>query len=124
LSYFLKSISDVKFYPLEKDESHVENKFYTGTKKSVRVSKKEFDEFCKNYPRKLSVDVCAISDPPSISFNDFELANRWPYSVVANTWAYDEIPGEYFYEPEEERSYFITINYEELYNNKTGYFEE
>ncbi|HHX31083.1 MAG TPA: hypothetical protein GX712_00640 [Bacteroidales bacterium] len=24
--------------------------------------------------------------------NDFELANRWPYSVVAHTWAYSDDP--------------------------------
>ena len=58
--------------------------------------------------------------PPSVSYNDFELANRWPYSVVASTFLYDDNPGDYLYEPEEERVYMIVENYEELFNSKTG----
>ena len=100
----------------------MENKFYTIEPKEKRVSKSEFIEFLKKYPRKLG-DVCGICDPPSITYNDFELANRWPYSVVASTFAYDDNPDGYFYEPEESRIYKIVENHEELFKSKTGYEE-
>jgi hypothetical protein len=70
------------------------------------VSKEDFDVFIKNYPRQLDCDVCAIAEPPLITYNDFSLGN-WPESIVAKTWKYDDKPGERYYEPEEARSYFI-----------------
>lgn len=94
--------------------------FYTAKPIKKKVSKQEFLNFIKNYPRKLEVDCCGISDPPNITYNDFELANRWPYSIVASTFAYDDNPDNYFYEPEDKRDYFIIINYEELFKSKTG----
>lgn len=69
------------------------------------VTREEFNEFLKNYPRSLEVDVCGIYEPPCISYNDFELADRWPYSVVAKTWAY---------------SYIIMVNYKEVFDSRTG----
>lgn len=102
----------------------MENKFYTAEPKEKRVSKSEFVEFLKNYPRKLDCDVCGICDPPSITYNDFVLANRWPYSVVASTFAYDDNPDGYYYEPDEERIYRVVENFEELFESKTGYVEE
>ena len=94
--------------------------FYTAKPIKKKVSKQEFLNFIKNYPRKLQVDCYRVSDPPSITYNDFELANRWPYSIVASTFAYDDNPDDYFYEPEDKRDYFIIINYEELFKSKTG----
>ena len=102
----------------------MENKFYTAEPKEKRVSKSEFVEFLKNYPRKLDRDVFGICDPPSITYNDFVLANRWPYSVVASTFAYDDNPDGYYYEPDEERIYRVVENFEELFESKTGYVEE
>lgn len=102
----------------------IENKFYTAEPKSKYVSKAEFVEFIKNYPRKLEKNVCGIYDPPSVTYNDFELANRWPYSVVASTFAYDDDPNGYYYEDENKRVYRIVENYEELFSSKTGYMEE
>lgn len=102
----------------------MENKFYTAEPKEKRVSKSEFVEFLKNYPRKLDRDVYGICDPPSITYNDFVLANRWPYSVVASTFAYDDNPDGYYYEPDEERIYRVVENFEELFESKTGYVEE
>lgn len=94
--------------------------FYTATPVIKRVSHDEFVEFVKHYPRKLYVDVCGISDPPTISYNDFELANRWPYSIVAHTYAYDDNPNGYFYMAEKDREYKIVENYDVLYTSKTG----
>ena len=101
----------------------MENKFYTIDKITKKVSKEEFYNFIKNYPRKLEKDVWGISEPPSISYNDFQLANRWSYSVIAYTWAYDDDPKGFWYIPEDERSYVITTNYEDLFNSKTEHEE-
>lgn len=99
----------------------MEYNFYTAEKIEKQVSKEEFEEFLKNYPRPLDCDVFGACDPPAVSYNDFELANRWPYSIVASTFAYSDKPGDYYYVPEERRKYFIVTNYEELFNSKTGY---
>ena len=94
--------------------------FYTANPIIKRVTKEEFNEFIKNYPRKLERDVCGISGPPAVSYNDFELANRWPYSIVASTFLYDDDPNGWFYEPEDKRAYRIVVNYRELFDSKTG----
>lgn len=97
------------------------NPFYTAEPVSKQVSKQEFIEFINHYPRRLDVDCWGACEPPFLSYNDFALANRFPYSIVASTFAYDNDPSGYYYEPEEERTYTIIINYAELYDSKTGY---
>lgn len=82
--------------------------------RTKEVTKQEFIDFCNSYPRSLARDVCGISDPPAVSYNDFEIG-WWPLSVVANTHLYTDNPEDYFYTPEEERFYSIVINYKELY---------
>lgn len=99
------------------------NKFYMVEPIRENVTKKEFDDFIKKYPRKLNYNCCDISIPPSISYNDFELANRWPYSVIANTFAYSDDMEDYYYTPEEKRIYSIMKNYEQVFKSKTGYKE-
>ncbi len=100
-----------------------ENKFYTADRILKNVSKEEFLEFLKAYPRPLTVDVYAVCEPPLVTYNDFELANRWPYSVVASTDKYSDDPNDYYYVPEEEREYTIVENFEDLFQSKTGYAE-
>lgn len=78
------------------------------------VTKQEFIDFCNSYPRSLARDVCGISEPPAVSYNDFEIG-WWPLSVVASTHLYTDNPEDYFYTPEEKRFYSIVINYKELY---------
>lgn len=78
------------------------------------VTKQEFIDFCNSYPRPLARDVCGISEPPAVSYNDFEIG-WWPLSVVASTHLYTDNPEDYFYVPEEERFYSIVTNYKELY---------
>lgn len=101
----------------------MKNKFYTVEPNNIQVTKEEFYEFIQNYPRKLVRDVTGICDPPYVSYNDFELANRWPCSVVAATYLYDNEPDGYYYEPEEQRIYRIMKNYQEVFESKTGYKE-
>nr|DAK83881.1 MAG TPA: hypothetical protein [Caudoviricetes sp.] len=85
----------------------------TVTDNTKDVTEEEFRSFIDAYPRKLVRDVCGISDPPAVSYNDFELG-VWPFSIVASTFLYDKNPGEYFYEPPEKRQYSIVTNHEEL----------
>ena len=99
---------------------HPQEFFYTAQPVKKNVTKEEFLRFLDSYPRDLVYDVFGACDPPAVSYNDFELANRWPYSVVASTFCYDDDPDGYYYEPEEDRQYTITVNYEELFASKTG----
>lgn len=91
--------------------------FYTAEPIYKSVSEDEFKKFIKEYPRKLNSDCCGISDPPLVTYSDFELANRWPYSVVAKYHAGE--PCEY-YDWDFKPDYKIAVNHEELFNSKTG----
>lgn len=88
-----------------------------------RVSKSKFEEFLSAYPRPLVRDVFGACDPPAVSYNDFELG-YWPRSIVASTHLYDDKPGEYFYEPPEERYFSIVTNHEALHAESQRLAEE
>ena len=75
--------------------------------KLKQVTKEEFIDFIKNYPKKLETDIYAISELPLITYNDFSIADKWPDSVVASTFAYGNNPDDYYYVPENERVYKI-----------------
>jgi len=92
--------------------------FYTIKPIMKKVNKKEFEEFIKNYPRKLLYNCHRVCTPPAISYNDVELANRYPHSRIANTWAYSDDPDHYYYE--ENPEYYIMENYREVFDSKTG----
>lgn len=77
------------------------------------VDKKTFEKYIKQYPRKLERDVCGICEPPIVSYNDFSLG-KWPDSIVAKTYLYDDNPDGYYYEPESKREYAIMVNYKEV----------
>ena len=100
------------------------NEFYTADRVMTNVTKEEFQTFIAAYPRKLERDVYGVCDPPVVTYNDFELANRWPYSVVAHTALYSDDPNDYWYEPEEKRVYRVMSNYAECFASKTGYEEK
>ncbi len=57
--------------------------------KFKQVSKEEFEEYIKQYPNPLEKNVCAIPEPPLLTYNDFKLAEKWPESVVARVKLYD-----------------------------------
>lgn len=94
--------------------------FYTKEPAWESVTEECFLQFIEEYPRRLVCDVFGVNDPPVITYNDFQLANRWPYSVVARTWVYEDDPEHYYYEPKENRKYYIVKNHEELFSSKTG----
>lgn len=58
-------------------------------KKLTSVTKEAFQEFVKNYPKTLSLNICNTCEPLLISYNDFDLGN-WPKSIVASCHAKDE----------------------------------
>ena len=97
--------------------------FYTVEPVMKTVTKDEFINFIQNYPRPLKTDIYAVCEPPFLTYNDFALANRWPHSVVASTYVYDNDPDGYYYEPEESREYRIMANFEDCFASKTGYKE-
>ena len=98
-----------------------ESKFYYTVKPIEKVvSEDEFIAFVNNYPRKLVRDVTGICDPPAVSYNDFELADRWPYSIVASGHIWSDDPKHYFYCPKEKREYTIVENFEEVFASRTG----
>lgn len=70
------------------------------------VNRLEFDNFIISYPNKLEKDVCGISDPPCVTFNDFTLG-EFPQSIVAKTFLWSDNPNDRYYEKEENRTYYI-----------------
>lgn len=125
--YEIKEITDVKLITMEEAKARkkeVGNKFYKVERNMVKVSEQEFIDFINNYPRPLDRDVYGVCDPPSITYNDFELANRWPYSIVASTHMFSDDPNDYYYYPPEEREFRILKNYQECFDSKTGYKED
>ncbi len=95
--------------------------FYYSVEPIIKdVSVEEYVNFINNYPRKLMRDVFAACDPPSVTYNDFELADRYPYSIVASTHLWSDDPEDYFYAPMEERKFRIMENIEEVFASRTG----
>lgn len=82
----------------------------------IKVKKMEFDNFIKNYPRPLKVDVCGIYEPPLISYNDFSEGKVWSESVVAFTFLYETNPNNPYYVSDCEKKYFILRNKNENRN--------
>lgn len=59
-----------------------------------QVSVDEFRQFIRDYPHKLIVDICGISEPPLVSYNDFTAGLVWPESIVAKY--HDGVPIKYW----------------------------
>jgi hypothetical protein len=120
-----EALEDFKPIPVDENELTNNEKVYFSVKPIMkRTTKEEFMKYLKNYPRRLERDVFGACEPPSVTYNDFELADKYPYSVVANTFLYDDTPGGYYYKPEEDRSYYVMVNYEEVFNGRTGNIEQ
>ena len=101
-----------------------DNKFYTCKPVMKCVTKDEFKDFISKYPRKLEITNGGICcDPPLILYNDYEISNTLPYSVVAHTCGCLYIPLGMVYPPEDERKYYIMENYEDVFNSRNGYKE-
>ena len=55
----------------------------------VEVSKADFDQYIKEYPKPLERDITHICEPPLMTFNDFSEGKVWPQSIVAKAQLYD-----------------------------------
>ena len=103
-----KKFAFTDYGKLSKDES--KKYFYTAKPIIKEVSKEEFEEFIKNYPRQLE-RFCSHMNDEIVCYYDKELAPYWLYNKVAKEW-YS------LYEPY--TTYTIVVNYDELYNTRTG----
>lgn len=63
----------------------------------VEVSRSELMQFTENYPRKLSQDICGISEPPLAGWYDFEA-----------TEGMDAMVAKFHMGPLESRRYYIS----------------
>lgn len=63
----------------------------------LEVSENDFKAFIRAYPTLLEQDICGISEPPLISFNDFRGGKKWPESMVAKY--HDSEPRKYWIKP-------------------------
>ncbi len=93
--------------------------FYTVKQEWSEVTKDEFYKYLENYPRELTSDCSAVSDPPLVTYNDFQLANRWPDSIVAK---FNAGEGDAYYGNNYKNRYYVCINHEECFKSKTGRF--
>lgn len=94
----------------KKTENTSEQKWFISTIKAKfeRVNKDAFKTFLKKYPRKLDRDFFM----DKYTYNDFELACRWPWSIVAMQTL------NYFAEDPEDREIFeICANVEEMFSS-------
>lgn len=94
-------------------EDEREMYFYTAAPIKKEVSKEEFDEFLRNYPRPLKKKYGHHSSEVWVYFDD-ELSDYWRFSEVAirrYDWLYLENPID---------DYEIVVNHEELYDTRTG----
>ena len=131
-NYTIVEIKDVTITaPTKSEQEQVDDlekerdlQFFSVERNKKEVSEDEVDEFVRNYPRKLMIDVCGIFDPPSISFYDRELSDDITYARVAHKWAWDDDPKGYFYEPKENRKGWILVNAEEVFKNKIPHTKE
>ena len=98
----INNIISMELKPIEPDDK-IEIKVDSQYKS---VSKEEFKQFIDNYPTKLEMDVYAVCEPALITYNDFSLG-KWPDSVVARTWLYEDNPEDHYYCAPENRKYYI-----------------
>jgi hypothetical protein len=71
-----------------------------------QVSKEEFEEFVRSYPRRLDVDVYAIADPPWRNYHDFTIGKGWDSLVAGELLCHEPERGEHGQRPNE---YFVFV---------------
>ena len=68
--------------------------YYTVDPVWTNVTQAQFDTFRHDYPRPLVEDASRTQYPTIISFNDYELADKNPFSIVAECEAVFNSSGE------------------------------
>ena len=80
------------------------------------VTKEEFEEFLKNYPRELTPHGIYFCTPPVLEYEDFALG-KWPFFTVAMCCNED-------YYGVHTEWYKICTNYEKLYKRYGGDYND
>ena len=75
-----------------------------------KVSKEEFENFIKIYPKSLEYDFCAMYEPPIGTYNDFSTGKVWPDSVVASICLNESMKGHPVYKGELNEYYVHITN--------------
>ena len=68
------------------------------------VTEREFREFIKNYPRKLTEHTVDFCSPPLTTYIDFEMGDMFTGIVAKEYWGTDK-KDDLYYMPENERYY-------------------
>ena len=79
------------------------------------VSKKQFQEFIDNYPRKLTVHTVNFCSPPLVTYIDFEIGEALD-GIVAKEYLGTDEKDDLWYMPRNQR-YCILKNYNEVFQN-------
>ena len=90
--------------------------YYTVDPVWTSVTQAQFDTFRHNYPRELVEDASRTQYPTIISFNDYELADKNPFSIVAECEAVFNSSGE----RTGYTKFKIMSNFAAVYASKTG----
>lgn len=80
------------------------------------IDEEDFNEFLDNYPRPLVEDASRTITPTIISFNDYELADKNPFSIVAECQEEYDTDGELI----GHTNFKIMTNYADCFDSKTG----
>jgi len=90
--------------------------YYTVDPVWQTVTQVQFDTFRHNYPRELVEDASRTQYPTIISFNDYELADKNPFSIVAECEAVYNSSGE----RTGYTNYKVMSNFADVFASRTG----
>lgn len=90
--------------------------YYTVDPVWTSVTQAQFDTFRHNYPRELVEDASRTQYPTIISFNDYQLADKNPFSIVAECEAVFNSSGE----RTGYTKFKVMSNFAAVYASKTG----
>ena len=73
-----------------------------------KVTESEFNNFIKEYDKRLEKDVFRACDPPFLTYNDFSADKIWPESIVAKVCLNSSMKYHPLYDGESDE-YYIKI---------------
>ena len=91
--------------------------YYTATPVwNTTITEEDFNDFLANYPRPLVEDASRTITPTVISFNDYQLADKNPFSIVAECQEVYDDDGELI----GHNNFKVMTNYAACFNSRTG----
>jgi hypothetical protein len=90
--------------------------YYTVDPVWTNVTQEQFDTFRHDYPRPLVEDASRTQYPTIISFNDYQLADKNPFSIVAECEAVFNSNGE----RTGYTKFKVMSNFAAVYESRTG----